>query len=160
MSRTITNRLLFVLSLIGAGISGYLTLAHARYLTLGCFKGLPGCDAVAAHASSRGFGVPWLSSIPTAAFGLAMYVVLAGLSFARAARGEDSMVRALSAWQWRILALALLVNIYLIYLEAYVIRAWCIWCLCSSATVAAMFVVSSMEQFTPGTTAATERMDA
>src|SRR5438552_10318141 len=84
------NRIISFLSMAGAGISGYLTLAHLRAVELGCSK-IHGCEEVAQHWSAKGFGIPALQAIPTAAFGILMYLALLALAFMRAA--ADSVER-------------------------------------------------------------------
>jgi hypothetical protein len=73
------NRILLILALAGIGVSGYLTMAHLRAVELGCGR-LGGCHEVDQHWSASGLGIPGLESIPTAAFGLAMYLAMLVLS--------------------------------------------------------------------------------
>jgi uncharacterized membrane protein len=140
------NRAIFVLSLAGAGVSLYLTLAHKDYLSLICGPS-SGCDEVAHHPSSRGFGVPGLESIPTAAFGLLMYVAIVAISFARVASTSEVIEKRASSLQWLLSLGGVLVSAWLTYLEAFVIHAWCKWCVASAIIILATFIISSAERF-------------
>lgn len=145
MNSTISNRIVFVLAVAGIGVSGYLTLAHLNYVDLGC-TAVRGCEEVAAHYTARGFGIPWLRAIPTAAFGLAMYALMGVLCVVRAGALDAARNRTAALAQWWITAASVLVSAWLTYLEAYVIRAWCQWCVASAVIVLLMFLVLSAER--------------
>ncbi len=145
MSYVTTNRITFVLSLLGMCVAGYLTLVHFRIMAMQCGP-LHGCDEVNAHYTASGFGLPFLSSIPTAAFGLAMYVAMAGLAFVRAANPSEAAAQRLGLLQWLMAAGGIVASAYLTYLEAYVIHAWCSWCVTSALLVVALFITLSFER--------------
>ena len=145
MSHVTTNRIVFVLSLLGICVAGYLTLQHYRVMELPCGP-LQGCDVVNAHPSADGFGIGFLSAIPTAAFGLAMYVAMAALSFVRAARPSAEAARRLGLLQWLMAAAGLAASAYLTYLEARVIGAWCTYCVTSAILVVLLFATLSCER--------------
>lgn len=148
MNPVLSNRILFILSLAGVGVAGYLTLAHMDPSLLVCSKAVSDCDAVANHPSAWGFGISFLKSIPTAAFGLLMYVGLVALSFLRAASTSEMWIRRARCLQWTMTFTGVLITGYLTYLEAYVIRAWCLWCLGSAAIIVLMFLTSTFEYLT------------
>jgi uncharacterized membrane protein len=125
-----SNRVVFVLALAGIGVAGYLTLAHLNMLDLGC-TALRGCEEVAQHPTARGFGLPWLRAIPTAAFGVAAFGLLAALSVMRTVVDAPVAARARSV-QLVTAAVAVAVSAWLTYLEALIIRAWCQWCIASA----------------------------
>jgi uncharacterized membrane protein len=139
------NRLIFVLSLAGAGVTFFLTVAHANNVIVPCGPS-HGCESVAAHPSSHGFGIPALSGIPTAAFGLAMYAALAIVSFARAVFPSEKMQRAGGWLQWLMGLSGVAVSGWLTYLEAYVIHAWCRWCVASAIIITLVFITASIER--------------
>ncbi len=128
---------MFLLALLGAAIALYLTLAHWNYLSLTCGE-IRGCEEVAAHPSSRGFGIPGLEYVPTALFGVLNYLTLAALSFVRAAAAGKHAASLAARIQLILVLLAVLVFAYLTYLEAFVIRAWCQWCIASSLVTVLM----------------------
>ncbi len=145
MSPTVANRALFVLSIGGAVVAGYLTVGHLNYLDITCGSGDHGCDKVALHSSAHGFGIPALHAIPTATFGAAMYVVLAALAFTRVAAGP-ALARKAQQLQLALLSAGMVVEVYLIYTMKYVIQAWCQWCLASGAILTLMFIISLVER--------------
>jgi protein-disulfide isomerase len=134
------NRIALLLSVLGVQIAGYLTLAHLRVFPLVC-GGARGCDTVAASPLAHGLGVPALAAVPTAAFGLAAYVLLAGLSAWRLGRASWRVALA----QWALAAAALGVSLWLTFAEAYLIRDWCLWCLGSQGVALGLFLVLSGE---------------
>ena len=104
-----------------------------------------GCHEVESHRTAHGLGIPWLSGVPTAAFGLAMFAAVIALSFARTALDNPQLRAAAARIQWAILLSALCVSAWLTSLEAYVIHAWCQWCVLTAVTVALLFLTSSAE---------------
>ena len=134
MIPSIYNRIVFVLSLIGAGVAVYLTIHHINNISLPCMA-TSGCDEVMHHPFSNGLGIHGLESIPTAAFGLMAYIALTILSFARVASGSDVIHGYARTLQWLVSLVGVAVSAWLTYLEAYVIHAWCIWCVGSAAII-------------------------
>jgi uncharacterized membrane protein len=149
MSTLLSNRIIFILSLAGAFVAGHLTLAHLHFVDIGCGAS-GGCEEVARHWSARGFGIPGLSAIPTAAFGLAMYVSLMVLSFLRAASTSGALMRRAGIAIWWLAFAGVLVTAWLTYMEAFVINAWCRWCLVSAALVTLIFLASTAERVASG----------
>ncbi len=133
----LANRIVFVLALVGAGIALYLTLAHWNYLELQCGE-IAGCEEVAAHPSARGFGIRGLEYVPTAFFGLLMFLTVAMLSFVRAAYPVGRIAELARRAQLALVLISIGVFAYLTYLEAFVIRAWCQWCVASSVVTLLM----------------------
>ncbi|HVS85271.1 MAG TPA: vitamin K epoxide reductase family protein [Gaiellaceae bacterium] len=117
---------ILALSLVGAGIAGYLTYAHFADVQLVCATG--GCETVQHSRWSK------LGGVPVAAIGLAGYVVLA----ATAASATD-LARALGA------AAAVggfTFAAFLIWVQGAEIHAWCQWCLGSDAVLALIAVAA------------------
>lgn len=110
----------FALSLIGLGLSIYLTYEHFQPVFQGCTAtGVINCQKVTTSGESH------LLGIPVAILGLANYVVMVGLN---------------SPWAWRararwvhvarfILAIAAMgFVLWLIYAEIEIIGAICLYC--------------------------------
>ncbi len=146
MSRVLSNRIIFLLAIVGVFVAGYLTLAHQMNFEMPCGLTRGGCDKVAQHESARGFGIPALRAIPTAAFGLMMFIALVALSFVRAAVGSETLERNAAFVQWLMLLTGVAATLYLTYLEKYVIQAWCVWCVGSGIITILAFLVSSYER--------------
>jgi uncharacterized membrane protein len=107
-----------VLSVLGIGVAGYLSVVHAAGLEPLCVSGGGGCERVQTSAQSE------LAGVPVAYLGLGAYVVLLGCALAG---GEAA--RALAA-------LTALVGFgfsaWLTYQSVAVIGATCQWCLVSA----------------------------
>jgi uncharacterized membrane protein len=148
MSSVLANRLIFVLSLAGAGVALYLTVYHATHIDIPCGKS-GGCEEVANHCSAHGFCIPFLKAIPTAAFGLMMYLSLAALAYCRVLSDSDGFQRKAANYQWLLSLIGVATSAYLTYLEAFVIHAWCKYCVASAIITLLIFMVASAERFGP-----------
>ena len=104
-----------VLSVLGIGVAGYLTVAHFAHVRLSCATG--GCETVQTSRYAE------LAGIPVAAIGLAGYVVLAATGFARG--------RLLRAVGFAAASTGFAVAMVLLYVQAAVLHAFCQWCLTS-----------------------------
>jgi uncharacterized membrane protein len=128
-----------VLALVGIAIATYLWL-HAIGVVGALKCGTGGCEIVQASSYAR------LLGIPVAFYGVVGYAVLFGISIAGA---QPAMVSR--AWPTRLLLVisgaGFLFTLYLTSLEAFVIHAWCRWCLASAAVITAIFVTSLAGSF-------------
>lgn len=136
MTRVVRARMaIATLALVGALVSLYLTLYKAGWLgSLACGPG-GGCAVVQSSPYAVFLGVP----VPV--WGVVGYVALLGLAL----YGLQPSGLARPAVGWLLVgwaALALGFTAYLTYLEAFVIRAWCRWCLVSAALVVAIAVAA------------------
>lgn len=143
-----TNRILFVLALVGVYVALRLTIAHITDADLPCGP-FAGCDEVGHHPTASGFGIPALKAIPTAGFGLAMFCAVAVLSLVRVFGRSNHTNRLAADAQWLLSAGGVLVSAYLTYLEAYVIKAWCAWCVASALLTLALLLVTTLEHLMP-----------
>ncbi len=122
-----------LLSLVGIFIAGYLLL-HRLGLVGRLACGASGsCETVQASKYATFIGVPG------PAIGLAGYLVILVLSLVGLRPGltEDRRI-TLALVALSLVALAF--SGYLSALEAYVIHAWCRWCIASAVVVALTFV--------------------
>ncbi len=106
-----------LLSLAGAGIAAYLTVAHYGHVRLACATG--GCETVQTSRYAE------VAGVPVAAIGLAGYLVLA---WTAAARG--GLARAIG---FAAALTGFAVAMVLLYVQAGVLHAFCQWCLASDA---------------------------
>jgi uncharacterized membrane protein len=120
-----------VLALVGALVSLYLTFYKLGWVgSLACGPG-GGCAVVQSSPYAVFLGVP----VPL--WGLLGYLALLGLALYGLRPG--GLARPAVGWLllgWA--ALAAMFTAYLSYLEAFVIRAWCRWCLVSAGLVVAI----------------------
>ncbi len=120
ISSDLSNRLIFVLSLLGLGVASFLFYEYNIAGTIVCPTG-QGCDIVRLSPYSSFFGI----SIPF--LGIIFYLTMAVLSVVRT-HGISSKIHTL---QLLIAASGVGFGIYLTYLEIYVIKAICFWCVLS-----------------------------
>lgn len=115
------------LALAGVMVAGYLTWSKLRGEGLLCI-GFRGCDIVNNSPYAE------LLGLPVAAWGLGAYLVLFLLGFPvwesrHAVRPwvvSLSFTLALGGW---------LFSMYLTAIEAFVLRAWCSWCVTSAILI-------------------------
>ena len=133
----ITRMIMAVLALAGVLLAAYMYLYKIGVLaTLTCGAG--GCDAVQNSPFAVFLGVP----VPL--IGLLGYAAILGLAVA----GVQPLFVEDRRIAWGLLlfcTIAAVFTIYLNYLEAVVIRAWCRWCIGSAVIVAALFLLSLTE---------------
>lgn len=126
------------LSLIGVGISGYLTFTHVFNTQIVCATG-NSCDKVNNSTYAYFLG------IPVAVLGLAFYAAMLAAILGRA-RLTRQAGEAAASWRGRFdLGLFLFslsgvaFTAYLKAMEIFVIGAICSWCVASAVTVVALF---------------------
>jgi uncharacterized membrane protein len=127
------------LVLVGLGIivSGYLSYVKLTEVPMACAaNSIFNCDVVQNSAYSRMFGIPiaWL--------GLATYLVVGGLLLAqhRVALLRDYgmlLIFGIVLFGW-------VYSMYLVYLQFFVLRALCMWCLMHEAIFTVLFIVTSV----------------
>ena len=123
-----------LLSLVGLIISGYLTLYKLGYFgRIACTTG--GCESVQSSPYAFFLGMP------VAAWGVGAYLVLLALSLA-GLQPRWIRDRRVALSLFAMASIGLVFTAYLTYLEAFVIHAWCQWCLVSAALVALIFLLS------------------
>lgn len=126
-----------ILSLIGLFIAVYLTLHRVGAIgTLACGAD-GGCSTVqtSRYASFAGVPVPFI--------GLAGYLVLFLLSLKAAAGVANERRMAMTLLALSTIAFAF--SVYLTALEAFVIHAWCRWCVVSAVVATLIFLCSLPE---------------
>lgn len=128
------NRLLFILSVIGALVAGYLWYLHAAHVSIPC--GLSnGCEMV---ASSRYARFPEGNGFFVAGWGTLAYIGFAALAYARTLTASPERDRFLLGLLLMGAVAGTLFSLRLTYLEAFVIHAWCKWCVASQVIIAAV----------------------
>jgi len=122
-----------VLSLVGLLISLYL-LAHSLGLTGPVMCGIGDCEAVQTSPYA------YIGPIPLSGIGAVGYFVLLVLAFLglqpRFARSKAVSLMLLAGSLFGVA-----VSAYLTYLEAFVIHAWCQWCVGSAVIITVIFIL-------------------
>lgn len=124
-----------IIALIGLVDSVYLTVKHFLDEKVPCSL-VTGCEQVLTSQYAEIFG------IPTAAFGAIAYFAVFSLAIL-AAFGNRRM--------WALYGLMsvvmLLFTLWLLYLQAFVIKAFCQFCLLSAATTSILFIIAVVSRF-------------
>jgi uncharacterized membrane protein len=126
--------LMRLLALAGTGVSAYLTYAHLTDQSVAC-GGSHACDTVQQSVYSE------VAGIPIALLGLAAYAVLLVLTLLPG-RIPDSLDTYIPLATFGISLIGVLYSAYLTYLELFVIRAICRWCLGSAIIITVFFLLS------------------
>jgi uncharacterized membrane protein len=130
----VTRMAIAVLALIGLMISTYLSMYKLGYLgEIQCTIG--GCEKVQTSRFADFLG------LPVSVWGVGAYVtllVLAMLGIQPRFQQERRVALALCAFS----AVGVAFSAYLTYLEAFVIHAWCQWCVVSAILVTLIFLLS------------------
>jgi uncharacterized membrane protein len=113
-------------ALAGVLVAGYLTWVHFDGAALVCVVG-GGCETVQESDYAEILGVP------VAMLGLVSYAVVAGLVV------WDTGTSRLGAAM--IALVGLLFSMYLLALQAFVIDAYCVWCLANDVVIAPALAV-------------------
>jgi uncharacterized membrane protein len=122
------------LSALGAIISGYLTWVHYSGALALCTSA-GGCAQVQASRYAV------VAGVPVAALGLALYLTLLGVSLWQARAGA-LVVPAASLALFGLALAGTLFSAHLTYLELFVIRAICPWCVASALIITAILALA------------------
>lgn len=136
MSTLIINRLIFIFSLLGLGVSAFLLYEYSLSTPVICPLG-GGCDIVRTSPYSSFLGI----SLPV--LGIAFYLIVAILSIIRSQKLSSKILLKL---QLLISAAGVGFGIYLTSLEAFVIKAYCFWCVLSFIISIVILVLVSIHK--------------
>lgn len=129
MNDRVLRMAVLVVALAGTAVAGYLTYVHYQPDALICTAG-GGCEKV----QDSKYAV--LVGIPVPVLGLAAYLTVIGLVI-----WDSELARALAAG----LALgAVGFAIYLVSLQAFVINAWCVWCLVNDLVIVPLLAATTV----------------
>lgn len=124
-----------VIALIGLGDSIYLTIHHLTGEQVPCSV-TGGCETVLTSYYAE------IAGVPLAAFGVAAYFIAFSLAIL-AAFGNRKMWILFSIQ----VSLMAIFSLWLIYLQAFVIKAFCQFCLLSAATTLTLFIIALVSKF-------------
>lgn len=121
--------------LLGVGLLGFV---DATFLTIEHFGGTElacgitgGCDVVTTSVYSEIFG------IPVALLGALYYLTMVVLMIAYTDRGKEVLLRGAS---WLTIT-GLVASIYFTSIQAFVLDAWCQYCIGSAITSTLLFIL-------------------
>ncbi len=127
------NIALLVVTIIGLIDSGYLSIVKLANTLPYCAPGLGECQSVALSRWA------YILDIPVAYLGFLSYLALfVLLVFGKKIKFIEPYVDYLLFF---ISLIGVLFSAYLTYIEAFVLRAWCQWCVISAIAMAVIFVL-------------------
>ena len=128
------DRAVLALAVAGLLLTAYLSFVAWRGGGAAlCTQG-SGCDVVQDSAWSRLFG------IPIAAWGFALYALLAWIAW----RPASPLRRWRGLWRWSLVGVA--ISVYLTVAGIVALQSVCVWCLLSLATITAIFLVVALRR--------------
>jgi uncharacterized membrane protein len=129
-----TRMAIALLALVGLLIASYLTMYAFGFLgVIQCTIG--GCEKVQTSRWATFLG------LPVAVWGLGAYVTLFTLAML-GVQPRFARERWVALALFGVSAVGVLFSAYLTYLEAFVIHAWCQWCVISAILVTLIFLLS------------------
>jgi len=124
-----------VLCLIGLGVAGYLSYVEIFVVEAVCGP-VGDCNAVQSSPYARLFGV-----LPIGVLGIGGYLAILGAWFYPRLR-SDRLARLAPVAILCMAIFGVIFSVYLTYLEIYVIRAVCMWCITSAVIMTLLLLVS------------------
>lgn len=121
ISSKLSNRLIFIFSLLGFAVSAFLLYEYSLSGPMVCPVG-KGCDIVRSSPYASFFGIP----VPV--FGIIFYLTMAALSVIHS---HDLPAKLVKKLQLLLALTGVGFGVYLTYLEAFIIKAFCFWCVLS-----------------------------
>ncbi len=119
---------LFSIAILGLLVSGYLFITYTTGAPIVCVV-THGCEVVRASEYARLFG------LPTPLYGLFFYSLLAMTALFSTKKNSFRMKLPILV----LTSAGALISAWLTYLEAFIIEAWCIWCVASALLAFAAF---------------------
>ena len=120
------------ISFLGLLVSGYLLIHYVSPEPIACISG-QGCVAAQLSAYSSLWG------IPTPAYGIVFYLALGILGALWSENTKKKVLPALII----LTGSGLAVSLFLSGIEAFVLKAWCSWCVASAILSVAAFLTTS-----------------
>lgn len=144
MPRSAGQILLLICSILGAGISIYLTAVHYENVPLVCSThGLIDC----ARVLSSSYSVVPGTTIPISVPGLGWCIVSAALAIAALYLGIGRRSILLAQFVWSLLGMFTVIS--LVYVEIVRIHAICAWCTALHVLILLMFLVTVVQLQNP-----------
>ncbi len=119
------------LATIGLFDATLLTIEHYASLNLPCSV-THGCEIILASKYAV------VAGLPVAAFGIGYYLLVLIMSFYAYQNEVDRK------WLFALSSLGFVSTIYLLYVQAFLLHAWCQYCLLSALTSTLLFALSGI----------------
>jgi uncharacterized membrane protein len=131
------DAVMLMLVVVGLGVAGYLTYVETQAVAAVCGP-VGDCNAVQTSAYAKLFGI-----LPVGLFGMLGYVaILAAWLWGRFRSDRLADYAPLAVHGMAVFGV--LFSLYLTYLEPFVIKAVCIWCLTSAVVMTLVMLLSTL----------------
>lgn len=130
-----TDWLIPILIVLGIGVAGYLSYVETRLVEAICGP-VGDCNTVQSSPYAYLFGI-----LPMGALGLLGYLALLVAWLGR--RFSHRLAKPAAIAFWGMAIFAVVFSIYLTYLEPFVIKAACAWCLASAIIVTLLLLLGT-----------------
>lgn len=128
-----------ILVVVGLLISGYLSYVQWQDLPITCTAGAEGgCETVQVSAYAELWG------IKIAYLGLATYLVIGALLLLETRRDIPIFGEYAFMLNYGVVLFAFLYSMYLVYVQAFVLEAFCQWCLAHEVIMTLLFGVMTL----------------
>lgn len=124
-----------IIIVIGIGVAGYLSYVETQSVDAICGP-VGNCNTVQQSRYAKLFGV-----LPVGVFGLFGYLGLIAAWLVR--RFLPRLEKSAAISFWGMAFFAVIFSLYLTYLEPFVIKAVCIWCLSSAVIVTLLLLLGT-----------------
>lgn len=128
---------MMTLALAGFADALYLTWYHYDPAVRACI-GSGSCEVV------NGSRFATLAGVPVAIFGVVGYLMIAG-SLAARRWGPPAGVRAAGSVAYALAVAGTAFSLYLTAVEAFVLHAYCTWCLISAVLITALCITAAVD---------------
>jgi len=116
-----------------------LGFADASYLTIEHYKGvIPPCSLVSGCETVLTSSYSVIAGVPVSLLGSIYYLIIAIGVFAYL----DTKKTYILKWTLVLTILGLLMSLWFIFLQAFILKAWCLYCLGSAASSITLFVLT------------------
>lgn len=121
------------------GLAGFIGFADASYLTILSYSHrIPPCKIVSGCEEVLTSAYAYVGGVPISLFGAVYYgaiLLLLGFYLSQPTQQIRTLIRLLS---WA----GIMATGYFLYLQAFVLEAWCTYCLISAGTSSTIFLAS------------------
>ena len=122
-----------IVAVLGFADAAYLTIEHYRGVVPPCTV-VSGCETVLTSAYSI------VAGVPVSLLGTLYYLVIAVGVFAYIDTKKTNILK----WTLSLTIFGLLMSLWFIFVQGFILEAWCLYCLGSAASSIALFILASV----------------
>ena len=127
---------ILIVAFLGFIDASFLTAEHYLNMTPPCFI-VQGCDVVTTSSYSKILG------IPVSLFGSLFYISILVLGIYFVDKQKSVALTLIHAGT----TLGLLMSLWFVYVQAFILKSWCLYCLFSAGTSTALFVLGAIAYY-------------